>query len=406
MRIKINKTTSRIWAALLALILLTFCTSLTILAAEVDTGAKTSLTADYHYEDTALWGVTVELYRVGDIDAGGALSWSERVYSYGLVPERTGANTSDWDVLACNLADYLRRDSVKPIKTDVTGVDGTVSFEELETGLYLGVAQQTLIGGYRYTFQPFLTALPCPSDNGQTWDYDVTVTPKVDRETIPDEPVSRRALKAWKDDGNEAARPKSVTVQLLRDGTVYDTHELNAENEWRYAWDGLDAACEWTLVEEQVPEGYTATVTKEGTAFVVTNTQVVPKSGEVTVRKAWKDNDDKAGKRPDYVQVRLYRDGKTYGDVITLNEENSWTYTWKDLPEGAEWSVDEVTVPESYTKTVTGTKTSYTITNTYVEPKLPQTGLLWWPVPVLIIGGLAFVLTGILVRRGEKGKHE
>ena len=35
---------------------------------------------------------------------------------------------------------------------------------------------------------------------------------------------------------------------------------------------------------------------------------------------------------------------------------------------------------------------------------VPQTGQLWWPVPVLMVGGLAFVLVGVLRRKG--GKHE
>ena len=35
---------------------------------------------------------------------------------------------------------------------------------------------------------------------------------------------------------------------------------------------------------------------------------------------------------------------------------------------------------------------------------VPQTGQLWWPVPVLMCGGLAFVLVGVIRRRG--GSHE
>ncbi len=37
-------------------------------------------------------------------------------------------------------------------------------------------------------------------------------------------------------------------------------------------------------------------------------------------------------------------------------------------------------------------------------PKIPQTGMLWWPVPVLLIGGLLFIIIGLLRRRN--GKNE
>ena len=34
------------------------------------------------------------------------------------------------------------------------------------------------------------------------------------------------------------------------------------------------------------------------------------------------------------------------------------------------------------------------------EPNLPQTGQLWWPVPLLICAGLLFVIVGLVRRRG------
>lgn len=39
-----------------------------------------------------------------------------------------------------------------------------------------------------------------------------------------------------------------------------------------------------------------------------------------------------------------------------------------------------------------------------VPPVLPQTGLLWWPVPALLISGLFFVLVGV-VRRNAKNEE-
>jgi len=40
----------------------------------------------------------------------------------------------------------------------------------------------------------------------------------------------------------------------------------------------------------------------------------------------------------------------------------------------------------------------YLIINTYSE--IPQTGQLWWPVPLLLAGGLALIAAGLIRRRG------
>lgn len=37
-------------------------------------------------------------------------------------------------------------------------------------------------------------------------------------------------------------------------------------------------------------------------------------------------------------------------------------------------------------------------------PKLPQTGQLWWPVPLLVIAGLLFILAGWRRKRADSGK--
>ncbi len=44
-------------------------------------------------------------------------------------------------------------------------------------------------------------------------------------------------------------------------------------------------------------------------------------------------------------------------------------------------------------------------TDTPVDPELPQTGLLWWPVPVLLCAGLTFFVLGVLLYRRKKGNE-
>ncbi len=61
------------------------------------------------------------------------------------------------------------------------------------------------------------------------------------------------------------------------------------------------------------------------------------------------------------------------------------------------WTYDATAIPK-YTF-VKHTPTPPTPPTPHTPPELPQTGQLWWPVPVLACGGLLSLLIGIIVRR-------
>ena len=113
-------------------------------------------------------------------------------------------------------------------------------------------------------------------------------------------------------------------------------------------------------------------------------------------------------KRPKSVQVTLLQNGTAYS-TQTLSETNGWQYTWDKLPKydknGREisWTIREVSV-SGYVSSVRQNGYTFVLTNTLDKQKLPQTGVLWWPVPVLACGGLAFLIVGTLSRK--KKDHE
>ena len=89
--------------------------------------------------------------------------------------------------------------------------------------------------------------------------------------------------KIWRGD-DAAARPERVTVQLLRDETVYDTATLSPDNGWSRTWRNLERGHRWQVVEPEVPEGYTVSVSRTGLDFTVCNTgtaEVPEEPGEV-----------------------------------------------------------------------------------------------------------------------------
>lgn len=135
------------------------------------------------------------------------------------------------------------------------------------------------------------------------------------------------------------------------------------------------------------------------------------KTGTVVDRKVmkiWKD-DGYTSKRPDKIEVNLLHDGKLY-ETVTLSAENQWQYTWQNLSALGEWTAEEKNIPSGYTASVQADGTGFIITNTYTPPAtppntpphLPQTGVLWWPVPILAVAGLALFMLGWL-RRQKNG---
>ena len=64
------------------------------------------------------------------------------------------------------------------------------------------------------------------------------------------------------------------------------------------------------------------------------------------------------------------------------------------------YSVKEVNVPKGFTATYAQKGYTFTVTNT---ASLAQTGQLLWPIPVLAVAGLFFLLTGAaILRKTEK----
>lgn len=154
--------------------------------------------------------------------------------------------------------------------------------------------------------------------------------------------VTRRVQKIWDDSGHTENRPQEVVVQLLKDGVVSSTVTLSASNNWSYTWSGLDANSNWQIVERDVANGYTVLVEREGDLFRVTN---------------------------------------TYQEDVPVTPPSTGE---SEAPPSAE-SIEPAPEPEPEP-----------------EEKLPQTGMLWWPVPVLACGGISLFFAGWARRRRQE----
>lgn len=191
--------------------------------------------------------------------------------------------------------------------------------------------------------------------------------------------------KKWEDaDNQDGLRPASIQVQLYKDGIPTDqVLELSAANDWKGAFENLDAkatgkAITYTVKEVTVPDGYKVTVNDKDQANIILTNKHEPAHRDVKVTKKWDDENDKDGIRPKSIRVQLYANDQKVGQEVELSAENKWTHTFADLNEKANgntitYTVREVSVPKGYeARNDEDGKGNVVITNKHVPKETPK----------------------------------
>ena len=144
-----------------------------------------SITVTMTYQEKALPGGTLALYKVGDV--------AEEDGNYSFVPVEAirGDMAQFGDIQSPELAEKLHKleSKLTPVTAlpQKVGEDGKVTFSSLPFGLYLAV-QKTAPAGYGKT-EPFLVSLPYLYEG--EYQYDVASQPKTDLEReVPTKPTS------------------------------------------------------------------------------------------------------------------------------------------------------------------------------------------------------------------------
>ena len=166
-----------------------------------------------------------------------------------------------------------------------------------------------------------------------------------------------------------------------------DTLTLNADNEWKGSFTKLDKFAEgaeivYTVEEDAVASYESNIVGTVSDGFTITNIHV-PEKVNIPVDKVWEDVDNKDGKRPTGITVKLLAGGNDTGKTLVLNADNEWKGSFTNLDKFAEgeeivYSVEELEVT-GYTSTITGTVAEgFTITNSYTpEDTTIEVTKLW-----------------------------
>ena len=354
-------------------------------------------------------GVEFRLYKVGNITSGGGFVLTDRFSSYPV-------ELSD-DNAPRTLTEYIKRDNISSDDKASTNSEYYALFSNLDVGIYLIEGDTSSIGRKTFIPSPVMVAIKSNEPN-------ITAKAKYETKTRPgggpphDEEFNYQevsVLKVW--DGDTGKAP--VTVQLLRNGDVYTEVTLSEDNNWKYTWSNLSESDDWSVVEKTVIENYKVSIEKDGTVYIIENTYTPPDTPSETT---------------------------TNEPVVETTTTNSITPPPGDTPPGdtppgdtppgdnppggnppdgtnppgdSDSPNDELGQFDGSAGDLYGTRKDKRNINNPKKPgelsgqsgplnapgrgRLPQTGQLWWPVPLFACVGVLFIIIGMSYRREDNG---
>lgn len=289
----------------------------------------------------------------------------------------------------------------------------SVTINLLKNGVVDKTTEATAANGWKYEFKD----LP-KEENGKAIDYKVSekavegYKSTVEGTTITNQytPETTKVTgeKVWDDNNDQdGKRPNSVTVNLLANGEKIKSETVTKDTNWQYEFTNLPKydngkAIEYTVTEDHVND-YSTTINDT----TITN-KYTPGKTTATVTKNWEDKNNQDGKRPGSIQVELLADGVPTNKTATLNADNEWSYTWKDLDEKSQgkaitYIVKEVSKVNGYVTSIDNSNIgNLIITNEYTPETTEVNGTKVWDDKDNQDGKRPESVTVNLLKNGEK----
>ncbi len=347
--------------------LLSAVPAVNVKAVEIETDRAASLTITLAPDGKPLQGVVYGLYRVADVSPDVKFTMLDAYKDAKMSADVNHFTASNWRIIATTLNGYVAFKGISPDYAAETDKDGIASFRDLPCGLYLVKGMPVLSGSEYVIPTPFIISLP--SGSSREWIYDVSMNAKYT--TRPEwEDVHVEVLKVWRDDQSHL-RPPQITVSLYNGTELYDTKVLDKGNNWTFSWKNLPLG-DWSVYEQNIPAGYLVSVEQQVYRYVVANSNF-PHEEHSTETTA--PDSEETTSPPD--------ESTTSPDDTTMPPDGTTSPEDSTGPEGTTEPEDTTVPPDR-------------------PPELPNTGQLWWPVPVLSFAGLVFVLVGFVSRKSEE----
>lgn len=241
----------------------------------IDFNSKGSIeiTLSEKTDNEKIEGAEILLYKVADAKSEN----HNLVFEY--INELKSCNASLNDLETKSKSEDIEKcinENINSLK-QITDVNGTVKYNDLDLGLYL-VKQNNIVKGYS-KIDSFLVMIPKITDN--KWIYDIKSTPKTDIIRVIDINVKKVWNTSTSNTNDSIKLPRSIEVELLLNDKVIDTVKLSKDNNWSYTWEDLAKSEEYTIKEINVPKGYTPSYQKDNNTFIVTNTSTLVQTGQM-----------------------------------------------------------------------------------------------------------------------------
>lgn len=359
------------------------------------------------------------VYRIGSRNSSGGFTLEGKFKRYPVSLDDMSVSSVQRD--AYTLENYAILDGVPADATGKTDKQGRLVLSNLKSGIYLITGKEYSTSKYRFIPSPSIIELKEKNESK-------TVYPKFRIEEIPEKKkVSYSLRKVWSnDEGMSAVRPKEISVELYANEKLKKTIKLNASNGWYYEWESEDTIS-WRVKEKVVAKGYTVNVVKNDTQFLIVNTYNPPEkttsntSKTVTKTKTktvTKTKTKTITSEPTTVTTtvttlppkeELKRRIEEYEE---FPEDDYTPESWKRFKEALERAKRTLSYIDSTDEEIKKALEELENAKNHLvlsyEPWLPQTGQLWWPVPILAGAGLVLIAVGvrIIAKKGSKNDKE
>ncbi|WP_026528536.1 Cna B-type domain-containing protein [Butyrivibrio sp. VCD2006] len=349
----------------------------------IDLSRDATLSVYYNFEATGdipgygqMPGVKVNAYKLASISETGQFSLVAPFDSLGLevTDVYSIADQEKWNKIITEASKCIVENNVLPSYSAISEADGFARLGTVDKGLYLGISDKIVIDEIEYKYWDFLSVVPGPNNldvnEGNAWDgtwsnaiYDVIAIPKREAIRLEGDPEEFNVYKQWVDEG-ASDRPTSISVNIFCDGTLLETVQLSGDNNWQYSW-RYERGHNFSVEEVLNSNLYTPSVSRNANSFVIVNTRnpETPETPPDKPKKPKKPKNPESPKNPDNPSPEP-ESNEEYPDVLGAIRDFIG-----ELPE------------------VLGAR------------RLPQTGQLWWPIPILAILGIVLIFLGF---RSEK----
>ena len=200
----------------------------------------------------------------------------------------------------------------------------------------------------------------------------------------------------------------NMMVSLIYKNNIKETYcgvTNNKKLEINNIPDGCYLVIGQNFVKDDIKYSFLPTIIK-----IKDNVEITPKYekenvGKINLEviKTWKDSKNTHNE----ISVSLYENG-TVIQTVVLNTENNFKYVFENLDNKNEYTVFEDKIPANYTLSRNRNGNKINLINTEnpspseEKEKLPQTGLLRWPILYLMVLGVISIFLSFIITKYRK----